>query len=89
VKYRIAMWAGGGLLVAGFWALYLFATAPIPITSAKPLWTLVRLTCPVMFAGFYFHFPVSVYWSLLANTGTYALIGLIAEPFQRQLKHAK
>jgi hypothetical protein len=89
MKNRIAMWAGAGLLVAGFWALYLFPTAPIPMTPAEPLWTLVRLTCPVMFAGFYFHFPVSVYWSLLANAATYALIGMIAETLRRQLKHAK
>lgn len=89
MKYRIAMWAGAGLLVAGFWALYLFPTAPIPITSAEPLWTLVRITCPVVSAGFYFNFPVSIYWSLLANAGTYALIGLIAETLRYQLNPAE
>jgi hypothetical protein len=89
MKYRIAMWAGAGLLVAGSWALYLFAKAPIPITSAEPLWNLVRLTCPVVFAGFYFHFPVSIYWFFLANTATYALIGLIVETVRQQLNPAK
>jgi hypothetical protein len=89
MKNRIAMWAGAGLLVAGFWALYLLATAPIPMTPAEPRWTLVRLTCPVVFAGFYFHFPVSINWFFVANAATYALIGLIAESFRRQPKHAK
>ena len=62
MKYRIAVWASLGFLVAGFWALYLFPTSPIP---AEPMWTLARLTCPVAFASSYFHFPISVSWSLL------------------------
>jgi hypothetical protein len=89
MKYRIVIWAGVGFLVAGFWALYFFPTAPIPITSAEPIWTLARLTCPVVFASFYFHFPVSVYWFLLANASTYALVGLIKESLRQQLNHAR
>jgi len=46
MKYRIAMWASAGFLVAGCWALYVFATAPNQITGI--VWTLVRLTCPVV-----------------------------------------
>jgi hypothetical protein len=88
MKYRIAMWASGGFLVAGFWALYFFPTAPIPITSAEPMWTLARLTCPVVFASFYFHFPLSVYWAILANAATYGLIGLIVESLRPQLHQA-
>jgi hypothetical protein len=86
MKYRLAMWAGAGFLVAGFWALY-FLPAPVPMTS--PMWTLAHLTCPVAFASFYFHFPLGVYWSLLANTATYALVGLIVETLRRQLNQAR
>jgi hypothetical protein len=85
MKYRIAMWAGAGLLVAGFWAVYLLVAAPIPMTPAEPQWNLVRLTCPVMFAGFYFHFPVSIYWFFFANAATYALIGAVGETLRQQL----
>ena len=28
MKYRIAMWASAGFLVASYWALYAFATMP-------------------------------------------------------------
>jgi hypothetical protein len=79
MKYRIFIWAGIGFLVAGFWAFYFFPTAPIPITSAEPMWTLARLTCPVVFASFYLHFPIGFYWTLLANAATYVLFGLIVE----------
>ena len=88
MKHRIVMWAGAGFLVAGFWALYLFPTAPIPITSAEPMWTLARLTYPVVFASFYFHFPLGVYWAILANAATYALVGLSVESLRLQLKRA-
>ena len=89
VKYRIAMWASAGLLVAGCWNLYALATFPIQITSEPMVWTLVRLTCPIAFASFHFHFPVSIYLVLLANAATYALVGLIVETLRRQLHHAK
>jgi len=88
MKYRIVMWAGAGFLAAGFWAVYFFLMSTIPITSAGPMWTLTRLTCPVVLASFYFHFPLSVYWAILANAATYALVGLTVETLRRQLKHA-
>ncbi|MGO8788646.1 MAG: hypothetical protein ACLQVL_14875 [Terriglobia bacterium] len=85
MKYRIALWASAGLIVAGCWGVY-FARAnkdnPIePIVN-----TLVRLTCPVAIAGRYF--PISLYWSLVANAATFALIGLIVETLRRQLRHS-
>jgi hypothetical protein len=89
MKYRIAAWAIVGFLVAACWALYAFATTPPAITSADPMMTLVEFTCPVVLAGTYFHFGVSLYWSLLANAATYALLGLIAEPLRRRLDHAR
>jgi hypothetical protein len=81
MKYRIARWASVGLLVAGFWAFYFFPTAPV---QAEPIvWTLARLTCPIAFASFYFHFPIGVYWVLLVNAAMYALVGLIVETLRR------
>jgi len=85
MKCRIVIWAGVGFFVAGFWALYLLPTTSAPITSAGSMWTLVRITCPIAFAGFYFHFPVGVYWALLTNAATYALVGLIMETLRRRL----
>jgi hypothetical protein len=89
MKYRTVMWSSAGFLVAGFWAIYFFPTAPVPITSAEPMWTLARFTCPVVFASSYFHFPVGAYWALLANAATYALAGLIMETLRQQLTHTK
>jgi len=89
MKYRTAIWASTGFLVAGFWAFYFFPTTPIPITSAEPIWTLARLTCPVVCASFYFHFPVGVYWAILANAATYALVGLIVETLRKKLVPAR
>jgi hypothetical protein len=89
MKHRIVTWAGAGFLVAGLWAFYFFPTAPVPITSAEPIWILARLTCPVVFVSFYFHFPLGVYWALLANAATYALVGLIVETLRQQLNQAR
>jgi hypothetical protein len=89
VKYRIAMWASAGLLVAGCWWLYIFATAPTPLTVEPMLWALARYSCPVVLAGFHFHFGVSVFWVFLANAATYTWIGLIVEYLRRQLNHAE
>jgi hypothetical protein len=38
--------------------------------------------------GAYFHHGVSVYWVLLANAATYALIGLIVEGLRSQMRQA-
>jgi hypothetical protein len=88
MKYRIAMWASAGFLIAGCWALYAFATTPPAMTAADPIVTLVELTCPVVFASVQFHFALGLYWSLLANAATYGLIGLIVETLRQQLRHA-
>jgi hypothetical protein len=89
MKLRIAMWAVVGVLIAGFWAIYFFPSTPTPIASAEPMWTFARITCPIAFASFYFHFPVSVYWVLLTNATTYALVGLSMETLRQRLIHAK
>ena len=55
MKYRIAMWAGVGFIVATCWALYAFAITPPAMTSADPIVALVEFTCPVVFASVHFH----------------------------------
>ena len=87
MKYRIALWASAGFLVAVGWALYAYASAPPAMTSADPLVTLVELTCPIVFASIHLHFGLGVYWSLLANAATYGLVGLMVETLRQQLHH--
>jgi hypothetical protein len=87
MKYRIAMWAGAGFLVAGGWALYAFSSTPPALTFTDPLMTLVRITCPIALLGR--SFPIRLEWVLLANAATYALLGLIVEPLRQRLAHAK
>ena len=89
MKYRIATWAVVGFAIAGCWALYAVATPPPAITSADPILILVEFTCPVVLAGFYFHFGVSLYASLIANAATYAFLGLIVETLRRRLRVAQ
>ena len=86
MKYRIAMWAIAGFLVAGCWALYALATTPPAMTSADPIMFVVRLTCPVVLVSFY---PLSLYLVLVANAASYALVGLIVETLRQRLNHAR
>ncbi len=85
MKYRIAIWAAVGSLVASGWAVYFLVASkdrPVePIVS-----TLARLTCPVSIVGS--HHPVSLYTGLAANVATYALVGLAVEIVRRQLNHS-
>ena len=87
MKFRIAMWAIAGFLVAGFWALFAFATFPSTNERMQDVWTLVSLSCPVAIAGR--HYPISLYEALAANAVTYALVGLIVEILRHQLHPAK
>jgi hypothetical protein len=84
MKYRIAIWATAGFLVAGFWALY--ASAARPFTFADPIMNLVRITCPIALITFY---PLKLYWVLLANAATYLLLGLAVETLRHRLRPAK
>ena len=85
MKYRIAIWAAAGFLVASGWAVYFLVSSKdrptVPIVS-----TLVRLTCPVAIVGS--HYPVSLYSTLVANVATYELVGLVVEILRRQLNHS-
>ena len=89
MKYRIAMCASAGFIIASCWALYASATNPPALTSADPMLTFVQLTCPVVFASIHFHFALGLYWSLLANAATYGVIGLIVEILRRQPRYAE
>jgi hypothetical protein len=89
MKRRITIWASMGFLVAGCWALYLFAR-PVPITAAEPIvLTLAGLSQPIVLAGFYLHFGLYFYWVLLANAATYAFVGLMVETLRQRLSQAK
>jgi hypothetical protein len=87
MKYRIAIWAGVGLLVAGGWALYALATTPPALGAGDLLLLVVRLTCPIAILGS--SHPISLYSVLLANAATYALAGLILETLRHRLHPAK
>jgi hypothetical protein len=85
MKFRIAMWAVAGFLVASGWAVYFFMkNKDLPI--APLVSTLVQLTCPIAIVGS--HYPVSIYLALAANIATYMLVGLLVESVRRQLKHS-
>jgi hypothetical protein len=86
MKYRIGLWAIAGFLIAGCWALYALATTPPALTSADPIMALVRLTCPIAVFSSY---PLRLYWVLLANAATYALVGLTVETLRQRLHHAR
>jgi hypothetical protein len=85
MKSRIGTWAIAGFLVAGCWALYALATTPPAFTYADPMMSLVRLTCPIALLSSY---PIRLYWVLLANAATYALVGLVVETLRQRLNHA-
>jgi len=87
MKYRIAIGAGVGLLVAAGWALYALVTTPPALGLGDPLLPLVRLTCPIAILGS--SYPISLYLVLLANAATYALAGLLVETLRQRLHPAK
>jgi hypothetical protein len=57
--------------------------------NSQPLaWMLAQVMCPIVFLGTYFHFGVMLYWVLVANAATYAVIGMMIEGFRRQMHDA-
>jgi hypothetical protein len=85
MKYRLAIWAAAGFLVASGWAVYfLLASKSLPIEPTVS--ALVRLTCPIAIVGS--HYPISLYLALAANVATYTLVGLVVETLRRQLNHS-
>jgi hypothetical protein len=83
MKYRIALWAAAGFLIASGWAVYFFfANKDVAIEPVVS--TLIRLSCPIAIVGW--HYPVSIYSAVAANVATYALVGLVVETLRRQAK---
>jgi hypothetical protein len=88
MRFRIALWAGLGALVAMGWAVYSFSANPSPIAPTKPIvWTLALLTQPIALASVHYRFGVTVNWVILANALTYGSIGVLAEVMRRKLRH--
>jgi hypothetical protein len=85
MRYRIALWAIVGFLLAGFWALFARVTFPSS-ERMRDVWTFVCVTCPIAIAGM--RHPIGLYETLVANAVTYALVGLIVETFRKRLHHA-
>lgn len=88
VKFRIAMWAVAGVLVAVGWAIY-FAILSKDVPINPVVYTLANFSCPIALVGNHFRFGVKLFWVLASNAAFYALFGLILEPLRRQLHHAK
>jgi len=86
MKYRIAMWALVGFLVAGLWALFAAATFPSTNERMRDIWPFVCLTCPIAIAGM--RHAISLYEVLVANAITYGFVGLIVETMRKQLHHS-
>jgi hypothetical protein len=83
MKYRIAIWAAAGFLVASGWAVYfLLRNRDLPIEHAVS--ALIRVTCPIAIVGA--HYPVSIYLAFAANIATYAVVGLVVEMLRRWRK---
>ena len=87
MKYRIAIWASAGFLVAASWALY-FAMRSKDNPIEPIVYILGSLTQPVVLIGSYFHFGMSFYLVIFANAATYAVIGLIVETLRQRLHPA-
>ena len=87
MKYRIAIWAGAGFLVAACWALY-FAMRSKDNPIEPMVYALGFLTQPVALIDAYFHFGMSYYLVILSNAATYALVGLIVETLRQRLHHS-
>ena len=86
MRYRIAMWAIAGFLLAGFWALFAIATFPSTPERMRDMWTVVCITCPIAIVGM--HSPISLYVALVANAVIYGFIGLAVGALRKQLHPA-
>jgi hypothetical protein len=86
MKYRLAIWAIVGFLLAAFWGLFAAVTFPSTSERMRDVWALVCITCPIAIAGM--HHAIRLYEALLANAITYGFVGLIVESLREQLLRA-
>ena len=85
MKNRVALWGSAGFAVSLSWFIYA-VTRPVPLTLGNHfLWTLVKVTQPVIATGL----PMKFYWVFLCNALTYALIGLMFESVRLRLHHSR
>jgi hypothetical protein len=84
MKFRIAMWASAGFLVAVFWAIY-FAMVSKDIPVEPVVYALASFSCPLVLVGNHFHFGVKLWWVLVTNAAFFGLFGLVVEGLRRQL----
>ena len=87
MKYRIAVWALAGFVIAAFWAIYLFPS--LNMTISREILMAARLTCPISLVGEHYHRGVSLVWVLISNAAIYGLIGLSLEQVRRLVPSAK
>ena len=85
--FRIAVWAGAGLLVSAGWGLYFACTDkanPIP----PMVYALARLSVPVAGAGtiLFPDVPLGLWPLVVANVATYALLGLVVETIRQHYR---
>ena len=81
MKSRIAMWAVAGFLIAGCWELFVLLSGPFANQRMAGVWLLAGITCPITLDR---NLPMTWYAVLIANTATYALLGLIVETLRKK-----
>jgi hypothetical protein len=85
MKFRIAIWASAGFLIAATWGIY-FANANKADPIEPIVYTLARLTEPVVAVSEYLNLPVGLRSVVVLNAATYALVGLIVETIRRHYR---
>jgi len=78
----IVIWASAGLIVALGWGVY-FANANRAEPIGPIIYTLSRLTVPVVAIAASYGLPIGLRPAIVANAVTYALIGLILGTIRR------
>jgi hypothetical protein len=94
MKLRIAIWAMAGALVVLTWSLCFMA---MPANRLGDMWALVYLTIPISLVrnyphfldAYYGHVVNSMYFVLVTNAITYALVGLAVERLRRYHQHGR
>ena len=82
---RIGLWAFAGCGVAVWWAFFAAAASFYGQHFDFYHWLIVKLTFPLSWFG---QMRMSYYDSIVLNAATYALIGLLMEPFW-QRRHSR